>query len=51
MKRLICLLAVGVVLLSLGSANAFGQATASATIQGTVTDKSGAVVYPARIRW
>jgi outer membrane receptor protein involved in Fe transport len=49
MKRLICLLAVGVVLLSLGSANAFGQATASATIQGTVTDKSGAVVSGAQV--
>jgi outer membrane receptor protein involved in Fe transport len=49
MKRLTYLLIVGVVLLSLGSGNAFGQATASATIQGTVTDKSGAVVSGAEV--
>jgi outer membrane receptor protein involved in Fe transport len=49
MKRLTYLLLVGVVLLSLGSGNAFGQATASATIQGTVTDKSGAVVSGAEV--
>ncbi len=35
---------VGVLLLGVGSGTAFAQATASATIQGTVTDKSGAVV-------
>src|SRR5882762_7111642 len=49
MKRLMYLLIVGVTLLSLGSGNAFGQATASATIQGTVTDKSGAVVSGAQV--
>src|SRR6266436_10307984 len=49
MKRLTYLLIVGVTLLSLGSGNAFGQATASATIQGTVTDKSGAVVSGAQV--
>src|SRR6266404_7171894 len=49
MKRLTYLLIVGVVLLSLASGNAFGQATASATIQGTVTDKSGAVVSGAEV--
>jgi hypothetical protein len=49
MKRLTYLLIVGVILLSLGSGNAFGQATASATIQGTVTDKSGAVVSGAQV--
>jgi outer membrane receptor protein involved in Fe transport len=49
MKRLTYLLVVGVVLLSLGSGNAFGQATASAMIQGTVTDKSGAVVAGAQV--
>jgi len=42
-------LLVGVLLLSLGSSNAFGQATASATIQGTITDKSGAVVTGAEV--
>ena len=35
---------VGVLLLSVGSGTALAQATASAKIQGTVTDKSGAVV-------
>src|SRR6266478_6226102 len=49
MKRLMYLLIVGVILLSLGSGNAFGQATASSTIQGTVTDKSGAVVSGAQV--
>jgi outer membrane receptor protein involved in Fe transport len=49
MKRLRYLLIVGSVLLSLGSGNAFGQATASATIQGTVTDRSGAVVSGAQV--
>jgi outer membrane receptor protein involved in Fe transport len=37
------------ILLSLGSGKAFGQATASATIQGTITDKSGAVVSGAEV--
>ncbi len=49
MKRLTYLLLVGIVLLSLGSGNAFAQATASGTIQGTVTDKSGAVVIGAQV--
>src|SRR6266851_369737 len=49
MKRLTYLLLVGMVLLSLGSGNAFAQATASGTIQGTVTDKSGAVVSGAQV--
>src|SRR6266699_818811 len=44
MRRLAYLFLVGVLLLSVGSGTAFAQATASATIQGTVTDKSGAVV-------
>src|SRR5882762_7659930 len=49
MKRLTCLLLLGMVLLSLGSGNAFGQATASGTIQGTVTDKSQASVQGAQV--
>jgi outer membrane receptor protein involved in Fe transport len=49
MKRLTYLVLVGIVLLSLGSGNAFGQATASGSIQGTVTDKSGAVVSGAQV--
>ncbi|PYT52338.1 MAG: hypothetical protein DMG43_12030, partial [Acidobacteria bacterium] len=44
MRRLAYLFLVGVLLLSVGSGTAFAQATASGTIQGTVTDKSGAVV-------
>src|SRR6266571_368946 len=44
MRRLAYLFLVGTLLLSVGSGTAFAQATASATIQGTVTDKSGAVV-------
>ena len=49
MRRAIYLLFMGGLLLSLGSTNAFGQATASATIQGTITDKSGAVVSGAEV--
>src|SRR5690242_17689125 len=49
MKRLRHFVFLGVLLLSLGSSNAFGQATASATIQGTITDKSGAVVSGAEV--
>jgi outer membrane receptor protein involved in Fe transport len=44
MKRLTYILLIGILALSVGSGNVFAQATASATIQGTVTDKSGAVV-------
>src|SRR5256884_1158582 len=49
MRKLVQVLLVGLLLLSLGSGNAFAQATASATIQGTVTDKSGAVVSGAQV--
>ena len=35
--------------MSLGSGNAFGQATASATLQGTITDPTGAVVGGATV--
>src|SRR5689334_7154385 len=49
MKRLMYFLLLGALLLSLGSGKAFGQATASATIQGTITDKSGAVVTGAEV--
>src|SRR3989442_3794997 len=44
MKKLIYGLMVGLLFLSLGSGRAAGQATASAALQGTVTDQSGAVV-------
>ena len=49
MRRLTYVLSVGVLLLSLGSGNAFGQATASGTIQGTVTDQTSAVVSGAQV--
>jgi len=49
MKRLTYILLIGVLALSVGSGNVFAQATASATIQGTVTDKSGAVVSGAQV--
>ena len=49
MKRLVYLLSVAVFLLSFGSGRAFAQATASATIQGTVTDSSGAVISGAQV--
>jgi outer membrane receptor protein involved in Fe transport len=49
MKRIAYLMLIGIVLLSLGSSSAFAQATASATIQGTVTDHSGAVVTGAQV--
>ncbi len=49
MKRLAYVLFVGVLLLSVGSGSAFAQATASGTIQGTVTDKTGAVVSGAQV--
>src|SRR2546430_10218812 len=39
----------GISPLGVGSGNASAQATASATIQGTVTDKSGAVVSGAQV--
>src|SRR5947208_4631374 len=49
MRKLAYLLITGVVLLSLGSGNAFGQATASAILQGTITDPTGAVVGRATV--
>ena len=49
MKKLIYLLLVGVVLLSLGSNNAFGQASASATLQGTVTDQSDSAIKGTKV--
>src|SRR5439155_13134005 len=49
MKKLAYMLLVGVMFLSLGSGNAFAQATASAALQGTVTDQSGAVIAGASV--
>ena len=49
MRRLAYLLTVVVCLLTLGSGTAFAQATATGTIQGTVTDTSGAVISGAQV--
>jgi hypothetical protein len=49
MKKLMYLLLVGVVLLSLGSNNAFGQAAASASLQGTITDTSDAAIKGTKV--
>src|SRR5437660_10598097 len=49
MRKLEYVLLIGLLLLSLGSGNAFAQATASAALQGTVTDQSGAVVAGATV--
>lgn len=49
MKKLTYLLLVGVLLLSLGSSNAFGQAASSATLQGTITDTSDAAIKGTKV--
>ncbi len=49
MKRLTYILLIGVLALSVGSGNVFAQATASGTIQGTVTDQTPAVVSGAQV--
>ena len=49
MKRLAYLLIAAAVLAGLSCNSAFGQATASGTIQGTITDKSGAIVVGAQV--
>jgi outer membrane receptor protein involved in Fe transport len=49
MKRLTYILLIGILAVSVGSGNVFAQATASGTIQGTVTDKTGAAVSGAQV--
>lgn len=49
MKRLTYFLLLGVLLLSLGNSNAFGQAAASAGLQGTITDQSDAAIKSAKV--
>jgi outer membrane receptor protein involved in Fe transport len=49
MKRLTYLVLVALFLFSLGSADLFAQVTATATIQGTVLDKSQAAVAGAQV--
>src|SRR5262249_19667487 len=47
--RLIDFSLFGVLLLSLGSSKTFGQATASAALEGTIADQSGAAVKGAKV--
>src|SRR5260370_4544296 len=49
MRKLAYLFLVGVLLLSVGSGNAFAQATASAALQGTITDQSDAAIKGAKV--
>src|SRR5260370_39227051 len=49
MKRLTYVVLVGVVLLSLGSGNAFAQANVSAALQGTITDQSDAAIKGTKV--
>jgi outer membrane receptor protein involved in Fe transport len=49
MRRITYVLSAVVFLLSFGSGKAFAQATATGTIQGTVTDTSGAVISGAQV--
>src|SRR5438552_8661404 len=49
MRKLVQVLLVGLLLLSLGSGNAFAQATASAGLQGTITDQSDAAIKGAKV--
>jgi hypothetical protein len=49
MKTLAYLFLVGVLLLSVGSGTAFAQATASAALQGTISDQSDAAIKGAKL--
>ncbi len=49
MRKAMYLLCMGVLLLSLGSGNAFGQAAASAVLQGTISDPSDAAIKGAKV--
>src|SRR6266446_5576918 len=49
MRRLAYLFLVGVLLLSVGSGTASAQATASAALQGTITDQSDAVIKGTKV--
>jgi hypothetical protein len=50
MRKYYLVLNIALVLLCLSAGNLFGQATATATLHGTVTDKSGAVVPGAEVK-
>lgn len=49
MKRLFCFACIAALVLLLGSGATFGQATASGTVQGTITDKSQSVITGAEV--
>jgi hypothetical protein len=49
MKRIAYLLLIGIVLLSVGSGNAFAQANVSAALQGTITDQSDAAIKGSKV--
>jgi hypothetical protein len=49
MKKLTYLLFVGIALLCLGSNNAFGQASASAALQGTIMDQSDSAIKGTKV--
>lgn len=49
MKRLTYILFLGFLWISMGSASMFGQASASASLQGTITDQTDAAVKGAKV--
>ncbi|MEQ1472889.1 MAG: TonB-dependent receptor [Candidatus Acidiferrum sp.] len=49
MKNLVDLSLVGIFLLTMGAVNVFAQATASGTLEGTITDSSTAAVFGAEV--
>src|SRR6266705_691299 len=49
MRKLAYLFLIGVLLLSVGSGSAFAQATASAAVQGTITDQSDAAIKGTKV--
>src|SRR5689334_1286218 len=50
MRKFYLVLSLALLLACLSTSNLFAQATASATLQGTVMDKSGAVVPGAEVK-
>jgi hypothetical protein len=49
MKRIAYVLLIGIVLLSVGSGNAFAQANVSAALQGSIADQSDAAIRGAKV--
>jgi len=48
-KRIVCWILMVVITMALGAANAGAQATASAALQGTITDQSGAAIKATKV--